>query len=91
MLAEHFSLMGIHQDDFVVLVCTDKLQDETLVGMACERLGHSRYAQLRGGFPKWQAEKRTLDTILPSVEPSQYPVPSRPETFTVTAKRYWRR
>ena len=82
MMAEHFSMMGIRADNFVVLVCTDKLQDATLVGMAYERLGHSRYAVLHGGFPKWQAEKRPLDTILPSVEPSQYPVPKRPETVT---------
>ncbi|MBA3031153.1 MAG: sulfurtransferase [Desulfobacteraceae bacterium] len=86
MLAEHLSMMGIRPDDLVVLVCTDKLQDATLVGMACERLGHSRYAILSGGFPKWQAEKRPLDTILPSVEPSRYPVSNRQETFTVMAK-----
>ncbi|MBA3037292.1 MAG: sulfurtransferase [Desulfobacterium sp.] len=86
MLAEHFSLMGVRPNDFVVLVCTDKLQDATLVGMACERLQHSRYGILRGGFPKWQAEKRPLDTILPSVEPSQYPVPDRSDTFTVTSR-----
>jgi 3-mercaptopyruvate sulfurtransferase SseA/uncharacterized membrane protein YedE/YeeE len=86
MLAEHFSMMGIRPDDFVVLVCTDKLQDATLLGMACERLGHSRYALLGGGFSKWQAEKRPLDKILPLVEPSQYPVRKLPETFTVTAK-----
>ncbi|MDY6953666.1 MAG: DUF6691 family protein [Thermodesulfobacteriota bacterium] len=85
-LAEHFSMMGILPDDFVVLVCTDKLQDATLVGMACERLKHNRYALLRGGFPKWHAEKLPLDMTLPSVEPSQYPVPKNPETFTVTAK-----
>jgi thiosulfate/3-mercaptopyruvate sulfurtransferase len=86
MLAEHFSLMGIRPDDYVVLVCTDKLQDATLMGMACERLGHSRYGVLRGGYPKWQVEKRPLDIILPSVEPAQYPVPDPPDTFTVTAK-----
>ena len=86
MLAEKFSLMGIHPDDFVILVCTDKLQDSTLVGMACERLNHSRYALLRGGFPKWQAEKLPLNTILPSVSASQYRVPGRPDTFTVTSK-----
>jgi len=86
MLAEHFSLMGVRPDDFVVLVCTDKLQDATLVGMACERLQHSRYGMLRGGFPKWQAEKCPLDTIFPSIKPSHYPVPERPETFTVTAR-----
>jgi len=86
MLSEHFSLLGLHPNDFVVLVCTDKLQDATLVGMACERLGHIRYAVLRGGFSKWQAENSPLNTILPAVQPSQYPVPNRLDTFTVTAK-----
>ncbi|MEZ4483296.1 MAG: rhodanese-like domain-containing protein [Syntrophotaleaceae bacterium] len=86
MLAEHFSLLGVRPEDLVVLVCTDKLQDATLVGMACERLQHNRYVILRGGFPKWQAEKLPVDTILPAVAPSKYPVPDRPDTFTVTAK-----
>jgi len=86
MLTEHFSLMGFSPNDLVVLVCTDKLQDATLIGMACERLKHSRYALLRGGFPKWQAEKRPLDTILPSVKTSQYIIPDRPDAFTVTTK-----
>jgi len=86
ILAEHFSLMGIHPDDFIVLITTNKIRDATLVGMAFERLKHNRYAVLRGGFFKWQAEKRPEDTILPSIKSSQYPVPDRPDTFTVTAK-----
>ncbi len=86
MLAEHFSLMGIRPDDLVVMVSSDKLQDATLAGMACDRLNHGRYAVLRGGFPKWQAENRPLDTVLPSVEPFRYPVPKGPDAFTVTAE-----
>ena len=86
LLAEHFSLMGIDSDDLMVLVCTDKIQDSTLIGMACERLKHSSYAILRGGFPKWKAEKRPLDTILSSVKLTRYPVPDKPDTFTVTVK-----
>jgi thiosulfate/3-mercaptopyruvate sulfurtransferase len=85
MLAEHFSLMGIQPDDTLVMVCTDKLQDATLVGMACERLGHSRYVVLHGGFPKWAFEKRPLSTKLPAIEPSACPVPTRPDAFTVGA------
>jgi thiosulfate/3-mercaptopyruvate sulfurtransferase len=85
MLAEHFSLMGIQPDDTLVLVCGDKLQDATLAGMACERLGHRRYAVLQGGFPKWAFEKRPLSTLLPGVKPSVYPAPDRPDAFTVGA------
>lgn len=85
MLAEHFSLMGIHPDDLLVLICTEKLQDATLVGMACERLGHHRYVILHGGFPKWAFEKRSLNTLLPAVKPSIYPAPNRPDAFTIGA------
>jgi thiosulfate/3-mercaptopyruvate sulfurtransferase len=85
MLAEHFSLMGIEPDDLVVLVCTDKLQDATLPALACERLGHKRFALLRGGFPKWQTEQRPLDTVLPAIPPSAYPVPKQADHFTVGA------
>jgi 3-mercaptopyruvate sulfurtransferase SseA len=86
ILAEHFSLMGIQPDDFIVLITTNRIRDATLAGMAFERLKHNRYAVLRGGFSKWQAEKRAVDTILPSIKSSHYPVPDRPDTFTVTAK-----
>jgi len=86
MLAEHFKMMGIAPDDLVVLVASEKPQDATLAGMACERLKHERYAVLNGGFPKWQAEKRPIDTTLPRIQSSRYPVPHTPDTFTVTAR-----
>ncbi len=86
LLSEQFSLMGILPDDLLILVCTDKLQDAALAGMACERIGHSRYALLSGGFPKWTSENRPLDTLLPAVKPSVYPVPDRADSFTVTAR-----
>ncbi|BCS99122.1 hypothetical protein DSLASN_47540 [Desulfoluna limicola] len=85
MLAEHVSMMGIAPEDLLVFVCTDKLQDATLAGMACERLGHTRYGILQGGFPKWSTERRPIDTILPSVKATSYPVPTQPDSFTVTA------
>lgn len=86
ILAEHFSLMGIRPEDTIVAIWDDKQQDATLVGMACERLGHRRFAVLRGGFAKWQREKRPVDTLLPVVTPSHYPVPEKPDSFTVGAK-----
>lgn len=85
MLAEHFSMMGIRPDDLIVLVCTDKLHDATIVAMACERLGHARYEVLIGGFSKWQVEKRPLNTILPAVTPSHYSAPEGQDSFTVTS------
>jgi 3-mercaptopyruvate sulfurtransferase SseA/uncharacterized membrane protein YedE/YeeE len=86
LLAEHFSLMGIRPEDTVIAIWGDKQQDATLVGMACARLGHRRFAILRGGFAKWQREKRPLDTLLPVITPSVYPVPRKPDNFTVGAK-----
>ncbi|GBC61159.1 sulfurtransferase [Desulfonema ishimotonii] len=85
MLSDHFSMMGISPDDMLVIVCTEKFQDATLIGMACERLQHERYAILRGGFPKWKTENRPQNTILPQVTPSKYPVPNQPDTFTAEA------
>jgi thiosulfate/3-mercaptopyruvate sulfurtransferase len=82
MLAGQFALLGIHPTDLVVLVTGEKLYDGTLVGMACERLGHSRFAVLQGGMAGWLAAKRPLDTLLPAVTPSRYPGSSA-DNFTV--------
>ncbi len=86
MLAEHFSLMGIQPEDALIIIGTEKLQDASLVSMACKRLGHRRYALLRGGFAKWQSEKRPHDTRIPVVTACRYPVPPKADAFTVGAK-----
>lgn len=83
VLARHFSLMGIGVDDVVVFVSGEKMQDATLAGMACERLGHRRYGILDGGWAQWQAEKRPMDTALPDIQASVYPVRRDADTFTV--------
>ena len=85
-LSGQFSLLGIHPTDLVVFVTGEKFHDGTLVGMACERLGHHRYTVLQGGMAMWQAEKRPLDTFLPAVIPSRYPVSLKDE-FTVDYRR----
>ena len=86
MLAGQFSLLGLHPTDLVVFVTGEKLYDGTLVGMACERLGHTRYAVLQGGMPGWLAAKRPVDTLLPAVTPSRYPENST-DNFTVDYRR----
>jgi len=85
MLAEHLSLLGIGPDDLVVIVPEKKVHDATLTGMVFERVGHTRYAILNGGFDKWAAEKRRVDTVLPSVEQSGYPVRDGADRFSVDA------
>src|SRR5512139_3011529 len=67
MIARHLGLLGITPQTTVVMLPTDKLQDATLVGMALERVGHLRYAILNGGWEQWAAEKRPMDTLLPTI------------------------
>ncbi len=88
MLAWHMEQMGITPSDLVVLIAGDAIRDATLAGVALERLGHSNYAVLDGGFGKWLVEKRPVDNALPiNLSKSHYPPPTgqRPDSFTVTA------
>lgn len=85
MLARHLSLMGIRPTDMVVLApAGDKVRDATLTSMAFERLGHRRFGILTGGYGKWIAENRPLDTRLPAVLAAAYP-DGATDTFTVDA------
>lgn len=87
MLAEHFSLMGLKPADTVILVYGDKPHDATLVAMACERLAHTHYGIMDGGFGLWKAEGRPINTVLPQMEASHYPVPKTvADNFTVDAQ-----
>jgi thiosulfate/3-mercaptopyruvate sulfurtransferase len=85
LLAGHFALMGITPGNLVVFAPGDKWHDATLAGMAAERLGHRRYALLQGGMARWLEEKRPLNTALPVVKPSRYPVIPGADDFTVDA------
>ena len=86
ILAEQLSLMGVNPTDTVVLVPGDAVRDATLIGMGLERVGHARWAILKGGFAKWAAEKRPLDTALPTVAATDYPAPASADDFTVDYK-----
>ena len=85
LLAAHFSLLGLSPLDLVVIAAGDRPIDATLFAMACERLGHVRYAILDGGVPAWQAAGRPLTTVLPDVTRSRYPAPPPGDGFTVDA------
>ena len=86
ILARQVSVMGIRPTDTVVIMGDEKPQDATMVSMAFARLGHAQYGILNGGFTKWKNENRPLDTLLPKIEESRYPVPP-PDRFTVDAER----
>jgi thiosulfate/3-mercaptopyruvate sulfurtransferase len=84
ILALHMEQMGIEPSDLVILVPGDAVRDATLAAMAFERLGHRSYALLDGGFGKWSAENRPVDTRLPVAAKSSYPVAAgRTDNFTV--------
>ena len=83
VIGEHLSLMGILAVDVVVLVSGDKFQDATLVAIALERVGHHRYLIFDGGFGKWLAEGRPMDTGLPTVVASDFQVNRLADRFTV--------
>ncbi|MFC1793623.1 rhodanese-like domain-containing protein [Planctomycetota bacterium] len=74
MLARHFSAMGIRPGDTVVIVYDDKTQDATLVGIALERLGHTSYRILNGGFAAWKSANKAVVSELPEIISSSYPV-----------------
>ncbi|MCR4413413.1 MAG: rhodanese-like domain-containing protein [Thermoguttaceae bacterium] len=83
MIARHLGLLGITPKTTVVIVPSEKLQDATLVAIALERVGHRRYAILDGGWERWVAEKRPVDTALPEVHPTEYPFDPKADTFSV--------
>jgi 3-mercaptopyruvate sulfurtransferase SseA/uncharacterized membrane protein YedE/YeeE len=83
VLARHLSLMGIRPADTIVVAPGNAVRDATLVGLGLERLGHRDWAILSGGFAKWSAEQRPVDTVLPSAPSSDYPVPPSADAFTV--------
>lgn len=74
MLARHFSAMGIRTGDTVVIVYGDKTQDATLAGIALERLGHTSYRILNGGFAAWKSADKPVVSELPEIVSSSYPV-----------------
>jgi thiosulfate/3-mercaptopyruvate sulfurtransferase len=91
LIGEHLSLMGVQPSDVLVLDGGDKVRDATLVGIALERVGHPSYAVLDGGFGKWVAEGRLVDTALPTVTPIAYRVDSSADRFTVNHEEVLRR
>jgi len=82
MLARHLSAMGIRPDDNIVIVYGDKTHDATLVGIALERLGHTSYKILNGGFSAWKSANKAVVSELPEITSSSYAV-SGTDNFSV--------
>ena len=85
ILAAKLSLMGIQPKDLIVLVYDgDKIRDAGLIAMALERVGHSRYAILDGGFDKWVAEGKPIGNALPQVQRSAYAAKPGADSFSIS-------
>ncbi|MBM3858140.1 MAG: sulfurtransferase [Verrucomicrobia bacterium] len=83
MIARQLGLLGVTPQTMVILVPSEKVHDATLIAIALERVGHTRYAILNGGWEQWLAEKRPVDTALPLITATTYPTPAGPDNFTV--------
>jgi len=83
MIVRHLGLLGIRPEMTIVVVPSEKIMDATLIGTALERAGHRRYAILNGGWEKWLAERRPVDTLLPAITETAYPSPREADPFTV--------
>jgi thiosulfate/3-mercaptopyruvate sulfurtransferase len=85
IIGAHLCLLGLGPEITVVIVPEDKIQDATLIARALERVGHSRTAILDGGFGRWAAEQRPIDTALPAIAASVYPARSGADPFSIEA------
>jgi thiosulfate/3-mercaptopyruvate sulfurtransferase len=85
LLAQHLSILGITSSDMVVFDPGDSVRDATLISMALQRLGHQHWAILHGGFPKWSAEERPVDQVIPAIATTAYQPATNQDLFTVDA------
>lgn len=89
MIAQHLGQMGFTPRDLVVIVSGESPHDATLLAVALERVGHTRYAILSGGMKAWAAGNLPKDTVLPKVTPVRHPAPEArdtPDGFTVSGQ-----
>ena len=83
MIAQHLGQMGIGPRDLVAIVYGEAPYDATLLAVALERAGHTRYAVLQGGMKAWNAAHLPRDTVLPKVTALRSLAPDGPDGFTV--------
>jgi len=62
--ARAVSLMGISNGDQIVVYDGAGLQSAARVWWTFRAFGHDKIAVLNGGFPKWKAEGRTVETAV---------------------------
>lgn len=66
------SLMGISNGDQVVVYDGAGLQSAARVWWTFRAFGHDKVAVLNGGFPKWKAEGRAVETAVQTPKPGTF-------------------
>ena len=66
LFARKVGALGIGDDDRVVVYDSAGLSSAGRAWWMLRMFGHSNVALLDGGLPKWRAEGRPLDTVIPS-------------------------
>ncbi len=70
--AERVGRLGIANADWVVVYDTRGVVSAARVWWTFRAFGHARVAVLDGGFPKWRAEGRPVESGLPAPRPRRY-------------------
>jgi thiosulfate/3-mercaptopyruvate sulfurtransferase len=66
LFARKVGALGIDDDDRVIVYDSAGLSSAGRAWWMLRMFGHSNVALLDGGLPKWRAEGRPLDTVIPS-------------------------
>jgi len=72
IFAERVGRLGIANADWVVVYDTRGVVSAARVWWTFRAFGHARVAVLDGGFPKWRAEGRPVESGLPAPRPRRY-------------------
>lgn len=81
-LANLFGRAGISEKHTVVIY-DQNLRNATFFAVALDRLGHSRYAILHGGFEEWSKKKFPRNNQFPRFEAQPYTFKASADTFTI--------
>jgi thiosulfate/3-mercaptopyruvate sulfurtransferase len=72
LFAEEVGKLGVSNDDRVICYDGGKMTAAGRAWWMFRAFGHARVQVLDGGFAKWRAENRPIESKTPAVEPARY-------------------
>jgi thiosulfate/3-mercaptopyruvate sulfurtransferase len=72
LFAQKIGALGIGNDDRVIVYDSNGLSSAGRAWWMLRLFGHRNVALLDGGLPKWKAEGRPVDTVVPSPAPRHF-------------------